>query len=252
MKFSTLSIIGLIGFSTALINCTSDDSDGGSTSALGSACTTYYDSCCIEAANGDATLEQNCRDSKKAAEDSVAQGTDPSSLEAACQQGVDAAQAAGLCGGGGSGGSGNGGTGGTANGGTGGTANGGTGGTANGGTGGTANGGTGGTANGGTGGSSSGDACTDGGSEHADCATCQQTEFSGGGCCESEYNACEANSECGALNDCANNCGANDSACIQQCAADHQAGVNDLLGVIDCTFGDPDQGTVGACGNVCQ
>ncbi|MEZ4228475.1 MAG: hypothetical protein R3B89_04865 [Polyangiaceae bacterium] len=211
MKFSTLSIVGLVAFSTALINCSTSDSDGGgSTSALGPQCTEYYGGCCAEASGQD----QACADAKANTEQSIANGADASQYESGCKTLLDTAKNAGFCGGGGSGGTGNGGTGGTANGGTGGTGNGGTAGTSNGGTGGT------------------GSDCTSGGSG-VPCATCLQSAQASGGCCEAENVACNMNTECNALITCANGCGA-DQACAQQCGMDHPNGVSDFNTLIGC------------------
>ncbi|NUO47732.1 MAG: hypothetical protein HOV80_02625 [Polyangiaceae bacterium] len=68
----------------------------------------------------------------------------------------------------------------------------------------------------------------------ATCNDCQACSF--GADCATQYDACGNNPECFALNDCLNLC--QDQACIDQCVTDHAAGVDDLLGLIDCIYCD--------------
>ena len=227
MKFSTLSIVGLVAFSTALINCSTSDSDGGgSTSALGPQCTEYYGGCCAEASGQD----QACADAKANTEQSIANGADASQYESGCKTLLDTAKNAGFCGGGGSGGTGNGGTGGTANGGTGGTGNGGS---------------------GATGGTGSGDACTDGGNSSADCNTCLNGKIQT--CCSAEASACSANQDCAAVQTCYQGCG-QDTACFDQCDADHPTGSQLYLDILVCLVDPNNTGSYdpsSPCGSVC-
>jgi hypothetical protein len=73
------------------------------TSGLGTACTTYYSTCCPEIANSfpagtnrDMAVKA-CTDAKAAIEKGVAGGASKAQYESACQQSIDAAKSAGKC-----------------------------------------------------------------------------------------------------------------------------------------------------------
>lgn len=67
-----------------------------------------------------------------------------------------------------------------------------------------------------------------------DCALCQAKAYSGKYTCAQENAACLADKDCGAINDCANKCAANDSACVNKCFAANPLGLGPLNGVQLC------------------
>lgn len=71
--------------------------DGGGGGSLGTACTKYFDSCCIELAAGNATAIQQCATLKSSTLQSIAGGASPSQFETQCQQAITSAQAQGKC-----------------------------------------------------------------------------------------------------------------------------------------------------------
>ncbi len=71
--------------------------DGGGGGGLGTACTKYFDSCCIELAAGNATAIQQCATLKTSTLQSIAGGASPSQFETQCQQAITSAQAQGKC-----------------------------------------------------------------------------------------------------------------------------------------------------------
>lgn len=70
---------------------------GGGGGGLGTACTKYFDSCCIELAAGNATAIQQCATLKSSTLQSIAGGASPSQFETQCQQAITSAQAQGKC-----------------------------------------------------------------------------------------------------------------------------------------------------------
>ncbi|MEJ7730523.1 MAG: hypothetical protein WKG00_15040 [Polyangiaceae bacterium] len=92
--------------------------------------------------------------------------------------------------------------------------------------------------------------CDDGGPEFATCDDCQTTETDIGGCCEAVASTCFANVACTDLLTCFDGCGPN-MACQDQCQVTYAAGLNDLIAVSDCLFGDGSVGAVGSCGVAC-
>lgn len=52
--------------------------------------------------------------------------------------------------------------------------------------------------------------------------------------CYGAVDACQKDSNCAQLTACFENCGANDQACVNQCAQKHQAGVSVYLKIFDC------------------
>jgi hypothetical protein len=101
---------------TSIAACAAGDgSSSGSTGApaasmtaataggLGTACNTYYGTCCPEIANSlpagtnrDMAVKA-CTDSKAAIEKGIAGGASKAQYESACQQSIDAAKSAGKC-----------------------------------------------------------------------------------------------------------------------------------------------------------
>jgi trypsin len=67
-----------------------------------------------------------------------------------------------------------------------------------------------------------------------DCALCQAKAYSGKNTCAQENAACLADKDCGAINDCANKCAANDNACVQKCFSATPLGLGPLNGVQLC------------------
>jgi len=93
--------------------------------------------------------------------------------------------------------------------------------------------------------------CDDGGGEFATCDDCQMTETDIGGCCEAPGTTCFANVACTDLIDCFAACAPNDMNCANQCQVTYAAGLNDLIALSDCLFGDGTVGAVGSCGVAC-
>lgn len=73
------------------------DGGGGGGGGLGTACTKYFDSCCIELAAGQAAAIQQCASLKSTTLQSIAGGASPSEFETQCQQAITSAQAQGKC-----------------------------------------------------------------------------------------------------------------------------------------------------------
>ena len=67
-----------------------------------------------------------------------------------------------------------------------------------------------------------------------DCALCQAKAYSGKYICAQQNAACLADKDCGAINDCANKCAANDSKCVQKCFTANPLGLGLLNGVQQC------------------
>jgi hypothetical protein len=79
-------------------------------------------------------------------------------------------------------------------------------------------------------------------SEIPDCQACGEQN-----CC-SEFAACDAGTDCGALFDCLAGC--SDQACQDTCIMDNQAGIPDAQSLIECMTGP--QGGTGACNMECS
>jgi hypothetical protein len=67
------------------------------------------------------------------------------------------------------------------------------------------------------------------------CDTCTQSAVSPGGACSSQVDACLANTECSALNDCLQTCNGNQT-CINNCATQHSGGVALFNAIFDCAY----------------
>jgi len=67
------------------------------------------------------------------------------------------------------------------------------------------------------------------------CDTCFDEEVNTQtGSCYSKVQACQDDTECNALNDCLNACGANDQSCVNACASAHQNGIDKFNAIFDC------------------
>jgi hypothetical protein len=96
--------------------------------------------------------------------------------------------------------------------------------------------------------------CNDGGTNYGaannnNCSTCQDSETTAGGCCESEANGCGNNNACISLVNCVNGC--SDNACVQKCGDANPGGIDDFNAFVGCLFG-AQNGQVGSCGTVCN
>lgn len=70
------------------------------------------------------------------------------------------------------------------------------------------------------------------------CTTCRTLAATSFGGCSAESGQCGEGSDCSAFLSCADACGQNDTACIQQCQADHPAGVDAYRALFECSCGD--------------
>ncbi|MFO0662140.1 MAG: choice-of-anchor L domain-containing protein, partial [Polyangiaceae bacterium] len=92
--------------------------------------------------------------------------------------------------------------------------------------------------------------CTSGGT--GSCNTCFYQNVQSTGCCGNEFSACHNDGQCENIYTCLSFCNGN-AACEAQCPNDFPAGVPLYNAVTHCLYGDPAvQGSVGACGAVCQ
>lgn len=71
-----------------------------------------------------------------------------------------------------------------------------------------------------------------------DCNTCFVLASTSFGGCTTEGTACNQGTPCGNFLACANNCPANDSACVQQCSTDNPGGQAAYVELIDCACVD--------------
>lgn len=82
-----------------LVACTDEEEPSSTSSSLGPQCEKYYgsDGCCAEVAGDTQAAKDACAQGEQVIQDGISRGAKSADYEAACEQGIKAAQAIDKC-----------------------------------------------------------------------------------------------------------------------------------------------------------